>query len=151
MTLEQPASVGGWMSPDDGLPPRISGRDGFCRCRTEFLRDALGADVVGRDQRDKPADGPGLTRPVSYRDGRLGCISVSPVRPDHGPAKLGLSMTSCLCPSRGRPAARVEDHEAGLTDDLLVGSRCLENERPKPVASPTPDHPFDHRSNVLDG
>src|SRR5262245_41941617 len=139
------------MSPDDRLPLAIRRRDGFCGYRTESFRDALRADVVGRDQRDEPVDGSRLVGPVPDGCGCFGRIAVAPMRPYQGPAKLGLTMISCLCPSRGRPAARIEDHKAGLTDDLLVGSRCLENERPKPVVSPTPDHPFDHRSNVLDG
>src|SRR5437773_6867943 len=63
----------------------------------------------------------------------------------------GLSVTSCLCPSRGRPLACVEDHEPSLADHLPVGCHGLENERTKPVGSPTADHPFfDHGSDLLD-
>ena len=39
------------------LPPRIYRGDGFCRYRPESFRESLRADVVGRDQRDKPFDG----------------------------------------------------------------------------------------------
>jgi len=46
-------------------------RDGFCRYRPESLRDSLRADVVGRDQRDKPLDGSTLVCP--FPDGR-GCF-----------------------------------------------------------------------------
>src|SRR5919204_5511803 len=138
------------MSPDDRLPLRIQRRDGFCRYRTESLRDALRADVVGRDQRDKPVNGSTLMCPVPDGCGCFGRISAAPVRPYQGPAKLGLSMTSCICPTRGRPAACVEDHETGLADHLPVGRRGLENERTEPVASPTADPGFDHGSGFLE-
>src|SRR5690349_20772117 len=45
------------MSPADRRSFRVCGRDGLCRSRTESPRDALGADVVGRDQGDEPLDG----------------------------------------------------------------------------------------------
>src|SRR5262245_58360736 len=120
-------SAGRRMFPDDRLAARIGRRYGFCSYRTQSLRDTLRADVVRRNQRDEPIDGSELVGPVPDCCGRFGCVSVAPVRPYQGPAKLGLSMTSCLCPGRGGPAARVEDHEAGLTDDLPVGRRSLEN------------------------
>jgi hypothetical protein len=107
----------------------MCGRDGFCRHRTESFRDALGPDVVRRDRGDKPVDLWTLMCPVANGCGCLGRISLSPVCPRQGPAKLGLSMTSCLCPSRGRPVACVEDHEPSLADHLRVGCRGLENER----------------------
>jgi len=136
------------MSPDDRLPPRMCGRDGFGRHSAQSFRDALGADVVRRDQRDKPVDVPTLMCPVTNGRGRFGRISVSPVRPHQGPAKLGLGMTSGPFPRRGRPAARVEDHETSLADHLPVG-RSLENERTQPVGTPTADHPFfDHGSDI---
>src|ERR671935_1571170 len=109
------------MSPDDRLPLRIQRRDSFYRNRTESPRDALRADVVGRDQRNEPVDGSTLMCPVPDGCGCFGRISVAPVRPYQGPAKLGLSMTSCACPSRARPAAFVEDHETGLAEQLPVG------------------------------
>ena len=64
--------------------------------------------------------------------GRFGRISAAPVRPHQGPAKLGLTMSSCVRPGRGRPAACIEDHQTGLADNLPVGSRGLDNERPSP-------------------
>src|SRR4030095_2610765 len=116
----------------------------------EFLPRAWGAAVVGRDQRDEPVDVWTLMCPVANGCGCLGRISVSPVRPRQGPTELGLSMTSCLCPSRGRPVGCVEDHEPSLADHLRVGCRGLENERTEPVGSPTADHPFfDHGSDLL--
>ena len=42
--------------------------------------------------------------------------------------KLGLTMTSCVSPGRGRPAARIENDETGLADHLLVGRCGLNNE-----------------------
>src|SRR5919202_190573 len=119
------------MCPDDRRTLRMCGRDGCCWDRTESFRDALGADVVGRDQRDKPVDVRTLMCPVANGCGCLGRVSVSPVRPRQGPAKLGLSMTSCLCPGRGRPVAGVEDHEPSVADHLPVGCRGLEDERTK--------------------
>jgi hypothetical protein len=118
MSPERPGSGGRRMSPDDRLPLRICGRDGLCRRRTESLRDTLGADVVRRDQGDKLADGSTLICPPPDACGCLGRISVSPVGASQGPAELGLSMTSRGCPGRGRPVARVEDHETSLADHL---------------------------------
>src|SRR5262245_36659043 len=115
------------MSPDDRRPLRICGRDGFRRYRTKPLRDALGPDVAGRDQRDKLVNGSMLMCPVPDSCGCLGRIPVSPVRPYQGPAKLGLSMTLGECPGRGCPAARVEDHETGLADNLPPGPLGLQD------------------------
>jgi hypothetical protein len=140
----------GRMPPDDRRPPRICGRNGFSRHRTESLRDALGANVVRRDQRDEPVDLWTPICPVANGCGCLGRISLSPVRPRQGPAKLGLSITSGACPSRRRPVACVKDHEPSLADHLPVGCRGLENERAKPIGSPTADHSFDHGSDFLD-
>src|SRR6476661_10747104 len=148
MTPKRPGSVGARMYPDDRRPPRIYWRDGFCLSGTESLRDALGADVVGRDQRDEPVDLWTLICPVANGRGCLGRISVSPVRPRQGPAKLGLSMTSGARPGRGRPVACIEDHEPSLADHLPVGCHGLENEGAKPICSPTADHSFDHGSNL---
>ena len=75
------ASGGGRMSPNDCLPPGIYRGDGFCRYRTESLRDSLRADVAGRDQRDKPFDGSTLVCPFPDGRGCFGRISVAPVRP----------------------------------------------------------------------
>src|SRR5512133_4177861 len=151
MTPKRPGLDDGRISPDDRPPLRICGRDGLRRHRTESFRDALGADVVGRDQRDKPVDLSTLMCPVANGCGCLGRIAMSPVRPRQGPAKLGLSMTPCLYPSRRRPAAYVEDHEPSLADHLLAARRRLQNERTKPVGSPTADHLFlDHGSDLLD-
>jgi len=143
------ASGGGRMSPNDCLPPRMYRGDGFCRYRTESLRDSLRADVVGRDQRDKPFDGSTLVCP--FPDGRscFGRISVAPVRPYQGPSKLGLTMTSCVSPGRGRPAACIENHETGLADHLPVGSRGLNNEGTEPVRSPSADPLLDDGSYFL--
>ena len=133
MSPERAGSGGRRMSPDDRLPPRICGRDGLCRRRTESLRDTLGADVVRRDQRDKLADGSTLICPLPDACGCLGRISVSPVGASQGPAKLGLSMTSRGCPGRGRPVARVEDHETSLADHLPVGPPGYKNEGTDPM------------------
>ena len=124
------------MSPDDCLPSRMHGDDGLCRYGTESLRDSLRADIVGRDQRDEPFDGPTLMCP--FPDGRscFGRVSVAPVRPYQRPPKLGLRMDSCVRPGRGRPAACVEDHEPGLADHQLVVSRRLNDERAERVRSP---------------
>jgi hypothetical protein len=59
-------------------------------------------------------------------------------------------MTSSGCPGRGRPAARIEDHETSLADDLPVRPRDLENEGTEPIGSPTDDPFLDQGSNVLD-
>ena len=149
MIPEHPASGGGRMSPDDRLPPRMQRSDGFSWYRTKSFRDALGADVVGRDQRDQPVDGLRLVCPVSDGCGCFGRISVAPVRPYQGPAKLGLSVTPCACPGRRRPAACIEDHQTGLADHLPVVGRGLKNERTEPVGSPTGDPCFDHGSCFL--
>jgi hypothetical protein len=143
------ASGGGRMSPNDRLPSRIKRGDGFCRYRTESLRDLLRADVVGRDQRDKPFDGSTLVCPFPDGRGCFGRISVAPVRPYQSPSKLGLSMTSCVSPRRGRPAACIENHETRLADDLLVGSRGLNNEGTEPVRSPSADPFLDDGSCFL--
>jgi hypothetical protein len=37
-----------------------------------------------------------------------------------------------------------------LADHLPVGCRGLENERAKPIGSPTADHSFDHGSDFVD-
>ena len=138
------------MSPDDRLPLRVCGRDGFRRYRAKSLRNLLGADVVGRDQRDKPVDASTSMCPVPNGCRCFGRISMSPVRSRQRPAKLGLSMTSRLAQSRGRPVARVEDHETSLAHQLSIRGG-LENKRTKPVGSPTADHrSFDHASDVLD-
>ena len=137
------------MSPNDCPPTRIYRGDGFCRYRTESLRDSLRADVVGRDQRDKPFDGSTLVCPFPDGRGCFGRISVAPVRPYQGPSKLGLTMTSCVSPGRGRPAARIENHETGLADHLPVGSRGLNNEGTEPVRSPSADPLLDDGSCFL--
>ena len=85
------ASGGGRMFPNDCLPSRMKRGDGFCTYRTESLRDSLRADVVGRNQRDKPFDGSTLVCPLPDGRGCFGRISVAPVRvsrpiqarPDH--------------------------------------------------------------------
>jgi hypothetical protein len=138
------------MSPDDRLPFRMQRRDGFCGYRTESFCDALRTDVVGRDQRDQPVDGSGFVCPGPDGCGCFGRISVAPVHAYQGPAELGLSVTSCVCPGRGRPAACVEDHQTGLPDHLSVGRRGLENERTQPVSSPTANPSFDHGSGFLE-
>lgn len=143
------ASGGGRMSPNDCLPPRMYRGDGFCRYRTESFRDSLRADVVGRDQRDKPFDGSTLVCPFPDGRGCFGRISVAPVRPYQGPSKLGLTMTSCVSPGRGRPAACIENHETGLADHLPVGSRGLNNEGTEPVRSPSADPLLDDGSSFL--
>jgi hypothetical protein len=145
----QGGSGAGRMSPDNRRPLRMCRSDGFCRYRAESLRDALGADVVG--QRDKLVDGSILVRPVPDGCGRLGRVPVSPVRPYQGPAKLGLSMTSRAGESRGRPAARVEDHETRLADNSPVAPFGLEDERPEPIGSPTADPFIDQGSGLLNG
>src|SRR3954452_16305029 len=150
MATSQPyASSGGGVPPDDGFPLRVRGRDGLGGLRAEPLRDALGADVVGRDQRDEQVDGSRLVRPTADGYGGLGRISVTPVRPDQGPTELRLSMTSRRCPRRGHPAARVEDHQTGLADDAPARPRGFENERTDAVSSPRADSSFDHRSGLL--
>lgn len=131
------------MSPDDCPPPRMCRGDRFCRYRSESRRYSLRADIVGRDQRDEPFDRSTLVRPFPDGRGCLGRISVAPVRPCQGPSKLGLTMTSCVSPGRGRPAAGIENHEPGLADYLPVGSRGLENEGTEPVRSPSADPPLD--------
>jgi hypothetical protein len=68
------------MFPDDCLPPRIYGDDGFCRYGTEPLRNSLRADVVGRDQRDELFDGSKLMCPFPDCRGCFGRVSVAPVR-----------------------------------------------------------------------
>ena len=147
--LETSASGSGRMSPNDCLPPRMFRSDGFCRYRTESLRDSLRADVVGRDQRDEPFDGSTLARPFPDGRGCFGRISMAPVRPYQGPSKLGLTMTSCVSPDRGRPAACIENHETGLADHLPVGSRGLNNEGTELVRSPSADPPLDNGSCFL--
>src|ERR1041384_2795937 len=104
------------MPPDDRLPARIQRGDGFCRDGAEPLRDSLRAEIVRRDERNEPCDGSMLVRPLPYCRGSFGRVAAAPVRPEQGPPELGLRMTSCVGPGRGRPVARVEDHEAGLTD-----------------------------------
>lgn len=79
----------------------------------------------------------------------LGRISETPMRPYQGPAELGLSVASRACPSRGRPAARVEDHQARLADPPTVSSG-LENERTESVGSPTVHPSFDHGSRLVE-
>jgi hypothetical protein len=143
------ASGGGRMPPNDCLPPRMYRGDGFCRYRTESLRDSLRADVVGRNQRDKPFDGSTLVCPFPDGRGCFGRISVAPVRPYQGPPKLGLTMTSCVSPGRGCPAACIEDHETGLADDLPAGGRGLKNEGTEPVRSPSADPLLDDGSCFL--
>jgi hypothetical protein len=143
------ASGGGRMFPNDCPPSRMKRGDGFCRYRTESLRDLLRADVVGRDQRDKPFDGSTLVCPSPDGRGCFGRIAVAPVRPNQSPSKLGLSMTSCASPGRGRPAACIENHETRLADDLLVGSRGLNNEGTEPVRSPSADPFLDDGSCFL--
>ena len=138
------ASGGGRMSPNDCLPPRMYRGDGFCRYRTESRRDSLRADVVGRDQRDKPFDGSTLVCPFPDDRGCFGRISVAPVRPYQG-----LTMSSCVSPGRGRPAACIENHETGLADHLPVGSRGLNNEGTEPVRSPSADPLLDDGSCFL--
>jgi hypothetical protein len=130
------------MFPDDCLPPRMYRGDGFGRYRTESLRDSLRADVVGRDQRDKPIDGSTFMYPFPDGRGSFGRISVAPVRPYQCPSELGLTMTSCVSPGRGRPATRIENHETRLANHLPVG-RGLNNERTETVRSPTADPFFD--------
>jgi hypothetical protein len=137
------------MSPNDCLPPRMYRGDGFCRYRPESLRDSLRADVAGRDQRDKPFDGSALVCPSP--DGRpcFGRVSVAPVGPRQGPSKLGLTMTSCVSPGRGRPVARIENHETCLADHLPVGSRGFNDEGTEPVRSPSIDPLLDDGSCFL--
>src|SRR4029450_4747362 len=91
-----------------------------------------------------------LLRPIANGCGCLGCISVSPERARQCPAKLGLSMPTCLPPSRWRPVTRVKDHHSSLAPHLWVGCRRFENERTNAVGSPTVEHPFDDRADVLD-
>lgn len=124
--------------------------DGSRRYRTQPFRHALRAHVVGLDQRHETLDREALVRPISYRGGCLGRISVSPERARQRPAKLGLSMPPCLCPSRGRPVTSVENHHAGLPDHLRVGFGGFENERTDSVGPPTGEHPFDDFSDVVD-
>jgi hypothetical protein len=143
------ASGGGRMSPNHCLPPRINRGDGFCRYRTESLRDSLRTDVVGRDQRNEPFDRSTLMCPFPDGRGCFGRISVTPVRPDQGPSKLGLTMTSCGSPGRGHPAACVENHQTGLADHLPVGSRGLNDEGAEPVRSPSADPLLDDGSCFL--
>jgi hypothetical protein len=143
------ASGGGGLSPNDCLPTRIYRGDGFCRYRTESLRDSLRADVVGRDQRDKPFDGSTFVCPFPDGRGGFGRISVAPVRPYQGPSKLGLTMTSCVSPGRGRPATYIENHETCLADHLPVGRRGLNNEGTEPVRSPSADPLLDDGSCFL--
>ncbi len=138
------------MSPDDRLRPRISRCHGFCRSRAKSFRHTLRADVVGPDERDKPIDGTALMCPGADGCRGVGRISIAPVRPYQGPAKLGLSMTSRVCQSRGRPAACVEDHETRLADHPPVGRGGLENERTEPVGAPGADCFFDHGSRFLE-
>jgi hypothetical protein len=142
------APSSGPMSPDDRFLLRVGRCDGLSRCRPESFRDALRADVVGRDQRDQQVDGSGLVCPVTDGCGCFGRISEAPVRPYQGPAEFGLSMPSRACPSRGRPAARVEDHQARLADHPTVSSG-LENERTESVGSPTVHPSFDHGSGLV--
>jgi hypothetical protein len=139
------------MCPDDRQPLRVCGSDGFCWSRTESLRDALGAHVVGRDQRDKPGDRSRLVGPVPDRRSGLGRVPVSPVRPDQGPAQLGLGMTSRACEIRGRPAAPGEDHETCLADKVLAALLGSEDERTELIGSPTSDPLLDHGSGIRDG
>jgi hypothetical protein len=143
------ASAGGRMFPNDCPPPRMYRGDRFCRYRAESLRDSLRADVVGRDQRDKPFDRSTLVRPFPDGRGCFGRISMAPVGPYQGPSKLGLTMTSCVSPGRGRPAARIENHETGLADHLPVGGRGLNNEGTEPVPSPSADPLLDDGSRFL--
>jgi hypothetical protein len=137
------------MPPNDCFPLRMYRGDGFRRYRTESLRHSLRADVVGRNQRDKPFDGSTLVGPFPDRRGCFGRISVAPVRPYQGPAKLGLTMTSCASPGRGCPAACIEDHETGLADHLPAGGRGLNNEGTEPVRSPSVDPLLDDGSCFL--
>jgi hypothetical protein len=137
------------MSPNDCPPPRMCRGDRFCRYRTESLRYLLRADIVGRDQRDKPFDRSTLVRPFPDGRGCFGRISMAPVRPYQGPSKLGLTITSCVSPGRGRPAACIENHETGLADHLPVGSRGLNNEGTQPVRSPSGDPLLDDGSCFL--
>ena len=116
------------VSPHDRFLLRVRRCDRLGRCRADSFRDALRADVVGRDQRDQQVDGSGLVCPVTDGCGCFCRISEAPVRPYQGPAEFGLSMPSRACPSRGRPPARVEDHQARLADHPTVSSG-LENER----------------------
>src|SRR5262245_12130326 len=139
------------MLPDDRLPLGICRRDGSCRYRAEPLRDAPGTDIVGRDQRDKPIDLSTLPSPVSDGCGCFGRVSAPPVLLHQRPTELGLSVTSCVCIRRRRPAARVEDHETGLTDYAPGGFRRLENEHAEPVDFPTLDGFLDRGADVLDG
>src|SRR5205085_6120851 len=88
--LETSASGSGRMSPNDCLPPRMFRSDGFCRYRTESLRDSLRADVVGRDQLDEPFDGSTLARPFPDGRGCFGRISMAPVRPYQSPSDFWL-------------------------------------------------------------
>src|SRR5436190_11049984 len=110
------------MSPDDRLPPRMQRSDGFSWYRTKSFRDTLGADVVVRDQRDQPVDGSRLVCPVSDGYGCFGRISVAPVRPYQGPAKLGLSVTPCACPGRGRPVRSGQAWSDAALGDVEVPS-----------------------------
>src|SRR5437870_2845546 len=75
---------------------------------------SLRADVVGRDQRDKRSAGSTLVCPLPDGGGCFGRVSVAPARPYQGPSKPALTMTSCVSPGRGRPAACIENHETGL-------------------------------------
>ena len=134
------ASGGGRMFPDHCLPPRIYRGDGFCRYRTESLRDPLRSDVVGRDQGDKPVDGSTVICPFPDGHGCFGRISVAPMRPYQGPPKLGLTMTSCVSPGRGRPTACIENHEpAWPTTCRLVAAVSIMN-GPSPSVLQPPIH-----------
>ncbi len=144
------ASRSGRMSPDDRFLLRVRRCDGLGRCRAESVRDALRTDVVGRDQRDQQVDGSGLVCPVTDGRGCFSRISEAPVRPYQGPAEFRLSMASRARPSRGRPAARVEDHQARPADYPPISRRGLENERAKSVGSPTAGPSFEHCSGLVE-
>ena len=60
------------------------------------------------------------------------------------------SGSTCLRPCRWRPVTSVKDHHSSLAHHLWVGCRRFENERTNAVGSPTVEHPFDDRPDVLD-